>query len=228
MLVWQLRLRCMNMFGSLVPRRMRQLPKPRLSFPLEIWLLAGILFFLGPALGAQELAQNPLAPVKLESPRDTMRTFMESMNSYRNAKLRGEKNALDFLDRAVRCLDVQDASLVLQDEVGREAAIFLKEVIDRVIIIDYEKIPTEIAKDNPPWRLRNTEIMIGRVDSGDLAGNYLFTKNTVKNARKFYNKIKSYPYLLGAGEGALYSEPWLERNVPEWAKRTLFLFPNWK
>ena len=79
--------------------------------------------------------------VKLESPRDTMRTFMQAMDDYSKGLESGSLEEQARIDDAVRTLDLQDIPFVLRKERGREVAKLLKETIDRVIVIDYEKIP---------------------------------------------------------------------------------------
>lgn len=184
-----------------------------------------VAVFPAPVAANEEF--EPL-PVKLDSPRDTMATFLKAMNRYRQGKATGNKVLLDEIDTAVATLDLRDTSPVLQDEVGRETAIFLKEVIDRVIVVDFEKIPTELPKESPTWRMKNSDIAIARIDEGDDVGRYKFTKQTVRNARRYYERIKARPYLAGTGQGALYEAPWLERRVPSWLRTTLVLIPNWK
>src|SRR3989338_2111992 len=141
-----------------------------------------------PVAFAVELENSPLLPVKLESPRDTMATFLRAMNAYREGKLKGDRVLQSQIDVAVGTLDLQGTSLVLQDENGRETAVLLKEVIDRVIVVELEKIPDEAPKDGIPWRLRNTDIAIAKVTEGDNAGRFQFTKQTVRNARRYYDR----------------------------------------
>ena len=181
-----------------------------------------------PVAFAVELENSPLLPVKLESPRDTMATFLRAMNAYREGKLKGDRVLQSQIDVAVGTLDLQGTSLVLQDENGRETAVLLKEVIDRVIVVELEKIPDEAPKDGIPWRLRNTDIAIAKVTEGDNAGRFQFTKQTVRNARRYYDRVQHLPYLPGSGQGALYEAPWLEKSVPTWLRSTLLLMPNWK
>lgn len=177
-----------------------------------------------------EEATNLLAPVRTDSPRDTMVTFITSMNRYREEEVHGSPDAQRFLEDAIRTMDLSDVSQVLQENAGRQSAIFLKEVIDRVIVIDPERIPGTLHDSGvePPerWRLKGTEILIRRVDSGDRKGEYLFTTDTVLRARDFYNRVRSLPYLEGSGQGALYRAQWVDENLPAWA-RDMFLGFYW-
>ena len=82
---------------------------------------------------------SPLKPIKLESPRDTMKSFINAMNDYRKGVV--EKNAAlkSRIDDAVRCLDLSLLSPLTKKEESIKSAIYLKEVIDRIIVIDFMK-----------------------------------------------------------------------------------------
>ncbi len=172
---------------------------------------------------------NPLAPLKLDSPRDTMRSFMDAMNDFKTGVQTGDESKQKRIDDAVRCLNLGDMSFVLRIDKGRSAAIFLKEVVDRIIVVDYSKIP-DLSGDDPPlrWRLKNTEIVIARIDAGDFAGEYRFSLDTVERAQEFYEKVAHMPYLPKSGGGASYKKPWLEDAIPEWALGKTFSVNNWQ
>ena len=190
-------------------------------------LLLPLLFPHLEAFGeAREL--NPLLPVSLESPRDTMRTFMDAMNAYRKGEESNDPALKQKIDVAIRTLDLSDFPIISRNIEGKRAAIFLKEVIDRVIVIHYSKIPVSIGEKDPPWRLKSTEIAIDRVLSGERRGQYLFTKNTVERAEEFYLKVKHLSYKKGSGKGAAYSAPWIESRVPAIWRSTYFLLANWQ
>lgn len=176
-------------------------------------------------------ARARLNVVKVDSPRDTMQSFMAAMQDYKygiehnDAKLKGR------IDDAVRTLDLSDAPALLRNEKGREAAIFLKEVIDRVVIINYDKIPVVSPAPAAPllrWRLEGTEITIFLLGEGPHAGEYLFHPSTVANARVFFDQVAADPYLPGSGGGAAYTEPWLEKAAPEWLQDKVLGFAKWQ
>lgn len=169
---------------------------------------------------------NPLKPLKLESPRDTMKTYWEAMSDYRKGLETGDPNLKNRIQDAIRCLNLSESSAVIRQEVGKKAALMLKETIDRVIVLDFSKIP-----DDPQvkrWRLKDTEIVISYVESGDHVGEYLFSPETVARSEEFYNKVKDLPYLKGGGQGVFLKTPFWQKHLPEWAKeKTLNIF-NWQ
>lgn len=189
------------------------------------------IFFTAFALTTSLQADSPLKPVKTDSPRDTMRSFLDAMNDYREGKRKGDEAKINRLNDAIRCLNLDSDTYLDRQKTGREAAIYLKETIDRIIIIKYDYIPEAVGPEGEPvqfWRLKDTEISIRKVESGDRAGEYLFTADTVNRAREFFEKVKHLPYLEGSGQGAMYRDPWLERSVPHWARQQALGFFWWQ
>lgn len=181
--------------------------------------------------------------IRLDSPRSTMRTFMSAMQEYREGVESGNRVKQSRIQDAIQTLNLSKIPEFLQETQGRQAAIYLKEVIDREILIDYSKIPSlESVQERGirRWRLKGTEIVIAQTDvtsgkDSDAPGSvssakgvYLFSPSTVMRAAEFYQDIKTLPYQAGSGQGALYQEPWLERLLPDWTEKTVFLIPSWK
>ncbi|MBN8524865.1 MAG: mechanosensitive ion channel family protein [Planctomycetes bacterium] len=173
----------------------------------------------------QPTADSPLAPVKTDSPRDTIRSFMRAMDRHVEALNRRDRKADAWLEDAVRCLDLSQANLVGKDAIGREAARNLKEVIDRVIAVDYDKVPA--TADQPRWRLRGTEIAIHRVESGERKDEYLFTPDTVARSKDFFVKVKDMPLLPGAIGGGFHA-PWQEQYIPPSLTPEVFGIAYWQ
>ena len=199
------------------------------SFHLVLW---SVVFSL--LSGATANAEAPLAflqPVKTDHPQDTLRTFMTAMDTFREAKAKGDlKTAEVAMDQAVQTLDTSRLPEVLGLDAAREAAVLLKEVIDRVIVIDYTLVPPgdgslEVIS---PWRLKSTEIMIHRVQEGDRKGEFLFHPRTIARVKSFYEILKKRPYLEGSGQGAGYKDPWLQEIAPDWLKKDLLGLKRWQ
>ncbi|MBX7059431.1 MAG: mechanosensitive ion channel family protein [Leptospirales bacterium] len=182
--------------------------------------LAALIIFAPAASRAQEATENPLAPLKTDSPRDTMRAFMESMDAFRRGRSSGDGQQLRQIHAAVRCFDPAIAEAGLDSEQAEQAAIDLKETIDRIIVVQYDRIPLSNLDGSPlkRWRLRNTEISIVLMESGDRAGEYLFSVDTVRRAGEFFARTEHLPYLPGSGGGAGYRRPWLQRYAPAWLR----------
>lgn len=178
--------------------------------------------------------EKPLAPIKTEDPKDTMRTFMSSMALYQKGLKSGNRQQQSAILTAIRTLNLTSVGQLIKEDTGKEAAVFLKEAIDRAIVIDYAMIPPtkEQASKGAPlpasWRLKDTEIKIGKVTEGPREGEYLFTPETVARAKEFYEKIKHLDYLPGTTGGAGYSEPWLEQMAPAFLRGRFLGAANWQ
>lgn len=178
-------------------------------------------------------AENPLTPLKLDSPRDTIRIFMNSMNEYKKGVQKNDEEQMLQIEKAVRCLDLREVNPLVRDETGKESAIFLKEVLDRVYVVDLSKIPDQSIKtaENSPipkWFIPDTEISIIRISTGQREGEYVFSAETVSNASDYYRRTKHLPFLAKSGGGAAYSRPWMETVFPAWAQEKFWVFHIWQ
>ena len=179
------------------------------------------LFFLSMPSLASELAY-----VKTDSPRDTMETFMKAMNDYRQGMLEDSKDKKERIQDAIRCFTEKNTNIVSSLEEKEMGAVFLKEVIDRVLLVDLSKIPEKIPGHR--WRLKNTEIVLKLEKKGEREGEWLITESSWKRARDFYQRVKDKPYIKGSGQGAFYSQPWMEAYLPDWSKKENFSLKNWQ
>lgn len=168
---------------------------------------------------------SPLMPVKTDNPRDTLRSFMQAMDRHVRSLASGDGKAEAWLDDAVRCLDLSGVGAVGRLAAGREAARDLKEVIDRVLAVDYDKVPDGAAE--PRWRLRGTEIVIRRIDEGERAGEHLFSQDTVARAAGFFGKVRDLPLLPGTLGGG-YRAPWQDAWVPVSLRGSVFGVAYWQ
>jgi MscS family membrane protein len=188
----------------------RQRTRTRLAIVLlaALWFGLGSVLVAGPSKAAEPFAEGPLAPPNTSSPRDTLRSLSANIfDAYRiyvdqNLYARGASPQIrDHLRRAVRCLDLSAVPPALARDVGLEAALMLKEVLDRIELPPPEDIPGDDTHPLPDkWVLPGTEITIARVTSGPHAGEYLFTPETVARAPEFYKAVKDLPYQPGAAE----------------------------
>jgi MscS family membrane protein len=213
----------------------RQRTRTRLAVVLlaALWFGPGSVAVAGPSKAAEPLAEGPLAPPDTSSPRATLRSL--SANIFDAYKIYVGQNLYsrsappemrDDMRRAVRCLDLSAVPPALVRDVGLEAALMLKEVLDRIDLPSPEEIPGHDAHPLPDkWVVPGTEITIARVASGPYAGEYLFAPETVARAEEFYNRVKDLPYQPGAAEG-MYS---LYKFSPGWMvpRAVMTAMPAW-
>jgi len=182
--------------------------------------------------------QHPLAPPDLSSPRATLASFFDLMNTVyqrwktegRTYQNRAQRMAANRL--GPRFFDLDDVPPSVRVNVGRESAVFIKEVLDRVGLPPWDEIPDQAmiaakAGGLNKWTIPHTEITLVRLKEGPREGQWVFSAETHERAAEFYERVKHLPYLPGATEG-LYdrfvSEPgWLIpqsliRALPGWMK----------
>jgi MscS family membrane protein len=113
------------------------------------------------------------------------------------------KEAEGLLAQAARALDLRDIPPVELEHRRLEAPLLLKEVLDRLPLPDPNTIPGDgdIAKQAvPSWNVPGTEIRIVRVSDGPRSGEYLFSRETVRQLDDFYKAIRDEPNLNAVGE----------------------------
>lgn len=183
---------------------------------------------------------NPLRPADTSSPRDTLNSFYEACNkAYRVAKKERPTGANSaehkaVLQRLLECLDLSEIPPNVRRDVGTEAAVCLKEIIDRIDDDAFKGIPgddqleqSEDAGVPTHWRLVGTRIEFSQMTEGPRAGEWLFSKETVANAKQYYQLVKEYPYKRNQTPNLYYwfvSQPgWMIpsdmiQGLPAWAR----------
>jgi MscS family membrane protein len=136
----------------------------------------------------------------------------------------------------------------LQREVSAETFYLLWEVMARVELPALDRIPAA-AEPEPNangdqdrrsirWRLPHTKITIARIDEGPHAGEYLFSADTVSNARRFYEAVRELPYqrampIPNASRFTQVATGWMIppriiEEMPGWANTAIFGQVLWK
>ena len=131
------------------------------------------------------------------------------------------KQAEEFFQSGVECLNLSRVPKDLKKNTGYEGAIMLKEVFDRINLPPFSEIPVPEDKaidteQNPAkkadmirWRIPNTYIIVDRVEEGPREGEFLFTPETVVRLEEFYIKVKDFPYkLLSLNRKLLIYKEW--------------------
>lgn len=179
---------------------------------------------------AKDSARSLLSPIKTDTPLETLRTFMGSMDTYKRAKEAKNEEGMKALDIAVQTLDLSHITPVMRRDMGESVAVYLKEVIDRLTKIHYDKL-AERGWDKPDklyYRVAGSEIKLVRINEGERKGQYLFSKVTVDRAKEFFLKVQHFPYRKGTGKGALYEDKWDSNLVPKFLTGKLFGLARWQ
>lgn len=187
-----------------------------------------LLFFamqVAPVPAQESPAKHGRLTVQTNSPRETLRTFLTAMNRYAEGRRTGDLDAQASIGGAIECLNLQEVPRMNRVLEGRQTAIFLKEIIDRLYVADFERVPgqEEVAGTNVTrWEVGDSGITIALVESGEKKGQFLFSSSLVGRVEMLFEQIKDRPYLPGTGGGAAYEPSWILKHVPEWAEERKF------
>src|SRR6476646_473229 len=162
----------------------------------RIFAVALVAVCWGYAVAAHDRA-HPLAPPDLSSPRATLTNFLALMDraylqwtSERSTEDdRVEREAIARI--AHQFFDLSDVAPSVRKNVGRETAVYMKEVLDRIELPPWEQIPDEamVAAQQGgmnQWTIPQTEITLVRLKEGLREGQWVFRSETDDRAAQFY------------------------------------------
>ncbi len=216
-----------------------------------LWLIALLMLLDGRSVSAQtniDAAAHPLMTADTSSPQATLESFIEACKEMhrlfhgegRSFRTEAERQAV--ASRALRCLNLEEVPASMRISASREAAICLKEVLDRIDLPAEDTWPNSDAvekKEITRWQIPNTEIIISQVKEGPREGEFLFSPQTVDRATDFYDLVKHLPYkerdevtpgfyLVALSEpGWMIPHSWIQ-SMPTWAYARWFGQAIWQ
>lgn len=185
--------------------------------------------------------KQPTQSADTSSPRGTLTLFLDACNDLHEA-IRKER----YFDRddpeyhrlglrIISCLDTSQLPDFSREYFDAEAAVCLKEVLDRTPLPPAEQIPgiesveaTDGAEALVRWQVPRTQIVISKMQEGPHRGEFLFSAGTVSRAPELYQKVRSQPYRTAGREVSEgFYEWWLSSpgnpTVAAWVDR----LPSW-
>ena len=139
-----------------------------------------------------------------------LKTFLDSCNELQ--KLRLEEGYFDrdvetfrpVARRILDCLDYDHLPSFSQIDQAAEAAVCLKEILDRIPLPSEAEIPgpedVEMDEEHEPvlrWQIPGTRIIVARVLDGPRRHEYLFSPGTVDRATDYLQDVYSLDYRKG-------------------------------
>ncbi len=211
-------------------------------------LLVGMLAF-APAASAQSAIA--LGPADTSSPQATLSSFIDSCNQlYQEVKdrryLQRENPRFRHLARRVLdCLDDSELPQYARLHGRAEAAVCLKEILDRLEVPPLAEIPDADAiqaMDEPlaRWQVPGSRLVIVRMLEGPRKHEYLFSAGTVKRSFEYYQDIRDVPYresgpAVSPGMYRWYltapstpSVGWIVAQLPEAMRTQSYGLARWK
>ena len=224
--------------------RNQYLPVPQnLSISCGLLVLLLLCSLLISSVQADTLRNHPLQPVDTSSPRATLRAFMtnaaNAQTEFRQSGYRSME-VMKHTQRAASTLDLRQIATARREDVGLEATLRLKVILDNIEVPELDTIPgPEDFKDTDDlfWRVPNTNITIARITEGTRRGAWLFTAETVSRLPDYYKLIRE---ARGADqitdwvfENYIYSPGWmipvgLIDVLPRWMRAGIFEQALWQ
>lgn len=156
------------------------------------------------ARGVEEI--NPDHYLKLTTPRDAMRTFLEGM---KRSKHEGRAQALS-------ALQLQSDGDQFEALEGPLSSGYLKEVLDRVSYVVLQEVPDDPESTTPyvHYSHRLGKIIIAPVER-DGRTQWLFTSETLRMLPALYRAIEQAPRIEGSADG---DRPILFFQIRDWMR----------
>ena len=189
--------------------------------------------------GASEEVESGIADTS--SPRSTLTCFRNDCDAiYRLIRDEADSDSVEIsrlTARVLSCLDLSQQPEYLRTDRGKEAAVCLKEILDRIPVPPEHEIPgfdeVQGGENTPPleeWRIPRSKIALELIEEGTRKGDYLFSAETVATAPRYYGQIESLPYKREASKGFYQwflasPGPWLEaivNHLPESIRTTFW------
>ena len=178
-------------------------------------------------------------PADTSSPRATLQSFIESCNEF-HARIKADhyfdRHSREHYALGMRVLDCLDSSQLPEFDklvVASEAAICIKEVLDRFELPTYEELPDLEAigssgAEYEYYRIPGTRITISRIEEGPQRHEYLFSAGTVDRARRLFEDTQSLPYrTTGPATSPGFFEWYNSAPANETMARIVDRFPEW-
>ncbi len=147
-----------------------------------------------------------------------------------------------LLQKLSSVLDLSEVPPTGRRDAGRDAMVFLVDVLRRIDVPPLDAIPDAKAYPDPDkpasWSIPGSEITISRVMQGPRKGKFLFDPETVTRAGEYYELVKSLPLKVPSRveswrEGQLQVHGWmipvgLVAALPDALKLPILETPAWK
>ena len=192
-----------------------------------------------------------LRPADTSSPRATLQSFIESCNEVH--RLIEKQRYVDRDDpdtrylarRILDCVDDSDLPQYARKFAAAEAAICIKEVLDRVELPPYDEIPNDeeiegMEEGLERWRIPGTRLTIVRIDEGSRKHEYVFSAGTVARSFEYFEDMRGLPYRTSGPEVSknfyewFVTAPaspkigWVIDSLPEWVNSRALDLAYWK
>lgn len=145
-----------------------------------------------------------IRPVRTDSPRDTLATFLRlrgelepTLLDYRgNRTVEVAKHVVLLGEQLRALLDLSELASASRREVGTDTVALLLDIFGRLELPDLQDVPDADAFEDEglaQYRIPKTPIRITRMEEGPRHGEFLFNSRTVLVAPRFYRAVEDLP-----------------------------------
>ncbi|MDF3129832.1 mechanosensitive ion channel family protein [Kiritimatiellaeota bacterium B1221] len=204
--------------------------KTTLKFLWVLVLLSGNLLFAQ----AEQVLKNPLQPPETGSPRETLFGFIEDCNLAFDFMTTNGRSMVDAEDRVILTqrlqgyFDLENLPNYIYTQASMEAAVALKEILDRMELPLPEQVPGPgDLEDLDVWKIPGTHLQIRKMTEGPNEGAFLFSKEVVSRIPEVYKQVKHLP----VREDGLKTTPGLmqwfrSEPVSPWVSQVVNVLPD--
>ncbi len=188
---------------------------------------------------------HPLESTDTSSPKATLQSFLSMMHQTFEIVKNKEASKITHAEfvairrQIFRCMDLSEITPAVRTSLSKEAAVCLKEVLDRIELppeYDWPDADKVVEDKISKWMIPHTEITIVKIKEGPREGEFLFSASTIDQAIDFYELIKRHEYkdrpTVTPGFYNLFvSEPgWMisSKLIPTWARTRWFGQAIWQ
>lgn len=218
------------------------------------WLVV-LVFLVSFSVKSWASDDHPLAPPDTSSPRATINSFLDIMRQSKTLldqdpylESRASIQRDEQLEEMTEYLfDFRETPVERVEDVANYIRPLMMEILDRIDLPGEEMIPDADMVKNENlrlWMIPNTEITLIRIEDGARQRQWVFSAETVKQLRTYYERIKNLPYRPDAIMGHIepYGGPyqryvllpeesfpnrWI-RKIPAWGRSIYLENAVWK
>lgn len=195
--------------------------------------------------------ENPLSPLPMSSPRQTLSSFLFLARDAQNAMLQAidiaannndlfdtqeiktlKRQAIQQMVKASSTLDLSAVAPENRKTLGINSVLLLKEILERISVPPLDQVP-DIQNVNDggkaaEWILPGTEISIINKPTENGRAHFVFSQETVERLPEFYELVKALPQQTG-GSVDFYKSFVLGPGLllPVELNRHVMNLPNW-
>lgn len=208
-----------------------------------------LLVFHSPQAWSQaEVDAGAIVPVLTDSPRDTLSAFVRLSREFETAfsaylKQRDQEHAAQIAlisEQMISLIDLSDVPEASRRKVGGETAAYLLDIFGRIGLPDADGAPdlAAVGDETQSFAVPKTPFRITKNPDGVRAGEFLFSRETVHLAPRFYLVVRQIPL-----RSAVPVDSWsvairqisgpmipisLIAAIPDGLKRIVLDVPIWK